>query len=81
MVMMVSGIDPNVTQFVARSLLLESVYLSEAGNSGLAATRAAQARAIDEAYGFDLPDDPADFDAITEDLEEAATAGGFDRVN
>jgi len=80
-VMMVSGIDPNVTQFVARSLLLESVYLSEAGNSGLAATRAAQARAIAEAYGFDLPEDPADFDAITEGLEEAATAGGFDRVN
>ena len=79
-VMMVSGIDPNVTQFVARSLLLESVYLTEAGDSGLAATRAAQARAIAAAYGFGLPDNPADFDAITEGLEEAAVAGGFDRV-
>ena len=78
-VMQVSGIDPDVTQFVARSLLLESVYLEEAGNS-LASVRAGQARAIAAAYGFDLPDDPSDFDAMSEGLEEAALAGGFDRV-
>lgn len=79
-VMQVSGIDPNVTQFVARSLLLESVYLSEAGNDALAATRAGQARAIAAEYGFDLPSDPSDFNSITEGLEEAALAGGFNRV-
>ena len=77
-VMQVSGIDPDVTQFVARSLLLESVYLEEAGND-LLSIRAGQARAIAEAYGFDLPDDPSDFDAITEGLEEAALAGGFNK--
>ena len=77
-VMQVSGIDPDVTQFVARSLLLESVYLEEAGNY-LSSIRAGQARAIAEAYGFDLPDDPSDFDAITEGLEEAALAGGFNK--
>ncbi len=77
-VMQVSGIDPDVTQFVARSLLLESVYLEEAGND-LSSIRAGQARAIAEAYGFDLPDDPSDFDAITEGLEEAALAGGFNK--
>ena len=76
-VMKVSGIDPNVTQFVARSLLLESVYLEEAGNGALAAVRAAQARAIAAEYGFGLPDDPSDFEAITAGLEEAAEAGGF----
>lgn len=79
-VMKVSGIDPNVTEFVARSLLLESVYLSDAGNHALAATRVGQARAIAAEYGFELPPDPADFEAITEGLEEAALAGGFDRV-
>ena len=78
-VMKVSGIDPDVTQFVARSLLLESVYLEEAGNMQLAAVRAGQARAIAAEYGFDLPDDPSDFDAIAEGLEEAALAGGFNR--
>ena len=77
-VMQVSGIDPDVTQFVARSLLLESVYLEGAGND-LSSIRAGQARAIAEAYGFDLPDDPSDFDAITEGLEEAALAGGFNK--
>lgn len=76
-VMRVSGVDPNVTQFVARSLLLESVYLDEAGNKGLAAVRDAQARAIADEYGFGLPDDPSDFEKITEGLEEAAEAGGF----
>lgn len=79
-IMRVSGIDPNVTQFVARSLLLESTYLQDAGKSYLADTRAAQARAIALEYGFELPDDPSDFDSITEGLEEAALAGGFDKV-
>ena len=79
-VMRVSGIDPNVTQFVARSLLLESVYLRDAGNAGLAATREGQARAIAATYGFSLPADAADFDSITEGLEEAALSGGFARV-
>ena len=76
-VLSVSGVDPNVTQFVARSLLLESVYLTEANQHQLAAVRADQARAIAHEYGFDLPDDPSDFDAITEGLEEAAALGGF----
>ena len=71
-VMQVSGIDPNVTQFVARSMLLESVYLEKGGNIELARVRDAQARAIASSYGFDLPDDPSDFDAITEGLEEVA---------
>ena len=79
-VMRVSGIDPDVTQFIARSLLLESVYLTDAGNGALAATRAAQARAIAAEYSFDLPDDPSNFESITEGLEEAALAGGFSRI-
>lgn len=79
-VMKVSGIDPDVTQFVARSLLLESVYLREADNPYLADVRAGQARAIAAEYGFELPDDPSDFESITEGLEEAALAGGFGRV-
>ena len=78
-VMKVSGVDPNVTQFVARSMLLELVYLTEANERQLAAVRAAQARAIADAYGFELPEDPSDFDAVTEGLEEAAEAGGFEQ--
>ena len=76
-VMKVAGVDPNVTQFIARSLLLESVYLNEAHRNGLAIVRAAQARAIAEEYGFSLPEDPSDFETITAGLEEAAESGGF----
>ena len=78
-VMRVSGIDPNVTQFIARSMLLESVYLRQAGNASLAEVRTAQAHAIADEYGFSLPADPSDFESITEGLEEAALSGGFDK--
>lgn len=76
----IAGIDPNVMQFVSRSMLLESVYLDEAGQSQLASVRAGQARALAQEYGFELPDDPSDFESIAEGLEEAALAGGFDKA-
>lgn len=79
-IMRVTGIDPNITQFVARSMLLESVYLRKAGKNSLAQVREAQACAIADEYGFGLPDDPSDFESITEGLEEAALCGGFDAV-
>ena len=69
-----------MTEFVARGMLLESVYLTDAGNLEKAAIRAAQARAIAAQYGFELPDDPSDFESLTEGLEEAAMAGGFSKV-
>ena len=71
-IMQVTGVDPHIVEYLSRSMLLESVYLEQAGDSDLSAVRAAQARAIADAYGFGLPDDPSDFDAITEGLEEAA---------
>ena len=77
-VLCVSGTDPNVVEFVARGLLLESVYLSEAGNDELAGVRAAQARALADDYGFELPDDPTDFDAMEENLDEIALQGDLD---
>ncbi len=77
-VLRVSGTDPNVVEFVARGLLLESVYLSEAGNDELAGVRAAQARALADDYGFELPDDPTDFDAMEENLDEIALQGDVD---
>lgn len=71
-IMQVTGVDPDVVEYIARSMLLESVYLTQAGNPGLADVRASQARAIAAAYGFGLPDDPSDFAAIIAGLEEAA---------
>ena len=71
-IMQVTGIDPRLVEYLSRSMLLESVYLDKGGKTELARVREAQARAIASAYEFDLPDDPSDFDAITEGLEEAS---------
>ena len=53
-----SDTDPRVTEFIARSLLLSSEYLTQAKQGALASLRVEQARAIADAYGIDLPDDP-----------------------
>lgn len=73
-VMQVSGVDPNVTEFVARGMLLESVYLEQAGQPHLASVRSAQAHALAQAYGFDLPEDPTDFDTLERAIEESFDA-------
>ena len=83
-VLRVSGTDPRVIEYVARGLLLEAVYLDEAGNAELAAVRDAQARALASDYGFDLPDDPTDFEALEADVDELAGTGdaaGTDAYN
>ena len=72
-IMRVTDVDPNVTQFIARSMLLEAVYLNRAERHGLADLRTQQARAIAREYSFDLPDDPSDFESLTEGLEQIAT--------
>ncbi len=68
-VMQVSGIDSHATEYVARSLLLASAYLREAGDNDLADIREQQARAIADAYGFSLPEQPDGPEALLEELE------------
>lgn len=63
-ILQVSGADPRVTEYMARSLLLCARYYEEDGNIALADLRAQQARAIAVAYGHDLPDDAATDDAV-----------------
>ena len=55
-IMQVSGVDPAVTEHIARSLMLASSYYDEAGSSALSQLRSAQAQAIASAYGFDISD-------------------------
>jgi len=77
-VLRVSGTDPQVIEYVARGLLLESVYLAEAGDAELSSVRAAQARSLAADYGFELPDDPSDFESITEGLDELSQTSDDD---
>ena len=54
-VISVSGTDPRVTEYVARSLVLSADYRRQAGDDALADLRLDQAQALAEAYGFELP--------------------------
>lgn len=59
-VLTVTGVEPGVTEYLARSLMLASRYRAEAGEADLAALREAQARAIADAWGHDLGPDAAE---------------------
>ncbi len=61
-----SDVDPQVTEYVSRSLLLASSCYKESGDDFNAALRAGQAHAIAEAYGHDLPGE----DMSIDDMEE-----------
>ncbi|MCI8468796.1 MAG: hypothetical protein HFJ75_04815 [Eggerthellaceae bacterium] len=74
-VLAVTGVDPHVTEYLARSLALAGRYRAEAGEADLAALRQAQARAIAEAWGHDLGDDAADPASVEAFLARAERAG------
>ena len=65
----VSGTDPRVTEYMARSLMLCARYYEEDGDPDMADLRARQARAIATAYNHDLPEDAATDEAIEAFLE------------
>lgn len=67
-VLQVSGTDPAIMEYLSRSLLLESDYLTEAGNHDLAQLREAQAYALSEAYGFELSQEAVTKEALDEFL-------------
>ena len=68
-VLQVSGVDPRVSEYIARSLLLASGYLGEAGEHELAALRAVQARALAVAYDLDLPDTPEELALLLDEAD------------
>lgn len=69
-VMRVTDVDPHATEFIARSLLLDAVYLGEAEQPQLANIRREQAFAIAQEYGFELPQELSTFDGIVEGLSD-----------
>lgn len=70
-VLQVSGTDPRVCEYIARSLLLASAYLRDAGQGALADVRLEQARALAAAYGMDIPNSPEEMEALMEEEVEA----------
>ena len=70
-ILQVSGTDPKLAGFMARSLLLASHYYKEAGEEAASDLRAAQAHAIADAFGHELDDDSVT-DAALEELFRAS---------
>ena len=65
-VMQISGINPQLSEYIARGLLQESQYLKEAGEDTKANVREEQSFAIAKAFGFEMS-----FDLLTEEEWEA----------
>ena len=57
-VLQVSGVDPHLTEYIARSLMLSGRYHGEAGRADMAELRRAQGRAVAAAFGHELGSDP-----------------------
>ena len=71
-VLQVSGTDPRVSEYVARSLLLASDYFEQAGQKQLSILRREQANAVAKTYGFELPEDAADLSELERLAKEEA---------
>ena len=63
-VLQVSGVDPHLTEYIARSLMLSGRYHGEAGRADMAELRRAQGRAVAAAFGHELGPDPVSDEAL-----------------
>lgn len=63
--------DPQLMGYIARSLLLSSTYLTEAGEASLAALRREQAYAVARAFGIELDDSSITAEALDALFEES----------
>ena len=71
-ILQVSGVDPHLTEHIARSLLLSARYYGEAGDGDMAALRSNQAQALAAAFGPELPAEVVTDQELEAFLEEAA---------
>ena len=71
-ILAVSGTDPRVVEYLARSLMLEAEYLREADQPEKAALRAEQAAALAQSCGISLSEEaitPEELDAFFEETQ------------
>ncbi|WP_251212083.1 hypothetical protein [Adlercreutzia murintestinalis] len=80
-VLQVSGTEPALTEYMARSLMLAASYRSEAGQAELAELRANQARALATAYGHDISDMDVDGAGTSSDDADQAMKAFLNQSN
>ena len=74
-ILQVTDTDPDVVEYLARTLLLESTYLDEGGEPERARLRREQAHAIAAGYGIPLSDEqisPEELEAFFDRTENRA---------
>lgn len=71
----VTGTDPDVVEYLARSLLLESRYLEEGGDLAHAQLRREQAFAIAAGYGIPLSDEQISEEELEAFFERTESRG------
>lgn len=71
MMMQISPIDEQVSEYIARSLALASIYNREAGDVDLAQLRMEQARVVAHSFGIDLDDAAFDESVSIADAQQA----------
>lgn len=74
MMMQISPLDKQGSEYIARSLALASVYNRKAGDDRLAKLRMEQARVVAESFGIDLDDMEFDEDVSMEVANEIMQA-------
>lgn len=72
-ILQVSGTEPQLIEHLARSLMLASEYHFEAGDAALGELRKAQAHALADAYGVELPADPISLEELNELFEKSVS--------
>ncbi len=70
MMMQISPIDEQVSEYIARSLALASIYNREAGDAALATLRMEQARVVADSFGIDFDADDFDENTSIADAQE-----------
>lgn len=69
-IMLVSGTDPRLVEYITRSLMRSAMFYEQSGNHETAALRSAQGKALAAAYNVYIEDDCAQDDSLKTFIDE-----------
>ena len=69
-IMLVSGTDPRLVEYITRSLMRSAMFYEQSGNHETSALRIAQGKALAAAYNVYIEDDCAQDDSLKTFIDE-----------
>ena len=69
-IMLVSGTDPRLVEYITRSLMRSAMFYEQSGNHETAALRSAQGKALAAAYNVYIEEDCAQDDSLQAFIDE-----------